>query len=174
MKRWVVGVVVTVVREVSVLSRGKNFSLPRVVYIEQEEMERYLYKQIDVWNESIGERDGYYWGFQDSHFVKSYEQWIDDDWTKHSSLDLVKELRLISDEIAEEIKGAKYEKRNIQFWDKAKEFTATTWVMGDDVTMIITEKKSHYLVEIYDATLAENMRVVFKGIWKELYESKPK
>ena len=99
MKRWVVGVVVTVVREVSVLSRGKNFSLPRVVYIEQEEMERYLYKQIDVWNESIGERDGYYWGFQDSHFVKSYEQWIDDDWTKHSSLDLVKELRLISDDV---------------------------------------------------------------------------
>jgi len=56
----------------------------------------------------------------------------------------------------------------MKFWNEPSKFTATTWIAGDYLVMIITNQRPHYLVEIYDATLAHNMREVFKGLWKKV------
>jgi len=61
-----------------------------------------------------------------------------------------------------------YARRKMKFWSDAKQFTASTWVCGDYVIMIVTNQQPHYLVEIYDATFAHNMREVFKGLWKKV------
>ena len=44
--------------------------------------------------------------------------------------------------------------------------------MGGYITSIVTNKKPHYLVEIFDQTLAHNMREIYKGLWSELFEEK--
>ncbi|MCB9798805.1 hypothetical protein H6758_03710 [Candidatus Nomurabacteria bacterium] len=162
-KRWAM----KAVRELNTFTQSTKYSVPRIVFVEEEDVEAHLYKQADVWNKSILDNNTMYWGFQDRHFVKHYEHWIDDYWAKFPSSKQVS-LRLVSDEEAERLKGKKYPRRQIKFWEKAKDFTATTWVMGDYVTMIVTEKRPHYLVEIYDVTLAHNLREVFKGLWEEI------
>lgn len=42
----------------------------------------------------------------------------------------------------------------------------TQWVAGDYVINIITSHKPHYLVEIKDAVMAENLREMLKGMWE--------
>jgi hypothetical protein len=54
----------------------------------------------------------------------------------------------------------------MKFWDKAKNFTTTTWVMGDYVALINTRMHPFSLIEIHDQAFAENFRQIFKGIWK--------
>lgn len=147
--------------------KDQTYSIPKIVFIPEQDVETYLYKQTDAWNESIKKRKTKYWGFQDRHFVKHYEQWIDDYWVKTRSSDNI-ELCLLSDAVAEKIKGKKYPYRHIKFWEKTKNFTSTLWVMGDYIVTIITEQRPHYLVEIHDITLAHNLREVFKGLWEEI------
>ena len=48
------------------------------------------------------------------------------------------------------------------------DLTAATWVCGDYLIMMITNRKPHYLVQIYDQTLAYNMRETFKNIWDSI------
>jgi sugar-specific transcriptional regulator TrmB len=143
--------------------KTQQFALPKIVFIPEAELEAYLYKQSKTWNESVNKYDGIYWGFQDQTFVSNYEKWID--WYWENAKPEIKQLRLLSNESAEQIKKKKFSKRQIKFWNQSKDFTATTWVMGNYVTMIVTSQKPFYLVEIHDAVLAHNMREVFKGIW---------
>jgi hypothetical protein len=152
--------------ELQSVVKTQQFALPKIVFVPEAELEAHLYKQSSVWDKSILKYDGIWWGFQDETFVKSYEKWIDWYWEKGSDLKI--NLRLISNETAEKIKQKKFTRRQIRFWDQSKNFTATTWVSGDYVIMIVTNQKPHYLVEIHDAVLAQNMREVFKGIWNTM------
>lgn len=155
------------IHELQSMVKTQVFTLPKIVFIPEAEIEGYLYKQTKIWNDSIMKRDGIYWGFQDQTFVANYEKWIDWYWEGgNTQIDL--KLRLLSNEVAEKIKKKKFIRRDIRFWNQSKNFTATTWVMGDYVTLIVTNQKPHYLVEIHDAVLAHNMREVFKGIWNTL------
>ena len=105
-----------------------------------------------------------WWGFQDHNFVMHYEKWIDWYWqTAPAKISL--QLLSNQSEIEKTMQGKKYARRKIKFWSDAKNFTATTWICGDYVIMIITNQRPHYLVEIHDAVLAHNLREVFEGIW---------
>ena len=161
--------VMQAIRELGAFTQDTKYSVPKIVFVEEEGIEDHLYKQASVWNQSLKHRGVEYWGFQDSSFVNHYEKWIDWYWTKEPSSDKIM-LKLLSTEEAEQVKSTKYDNRQIRFWDKAKDITATTWVMGDYVTMIVTNKKPHYLVEIVDEHLAHNMRQMFKGIWQDVIE----
>lgn len=147
-------------------AKNTKYSVPKIVFKGENEIGAYLYKQSPMWNESGMKYDGHWWGFQDSSFVRYYEEWIDWYWQTGSPKNM--KLKLLSNEAAEDIKKKKYENRKIKLWKNESDFTATTWVVGDYVVMIVTAQRPHYLVEIHDAVLAHNMREVFKGIWKTL------
>ncbi len=154
------------IHELQSVVKTQTFALPKIVFVPENELESYLYKQTTTWNESINKRDGYYWGFQDQTFVENYEKWID--WYWDNAKPEIKGLHLLSNEVAEQIKKRKFAKRQIRFWAQSKNFTATTWIQGDYVTMIVTNQHPHYLVDIHDAVLAHNLREVFKGIWETM------
>lgn len=154
------------VLELRTLAGEAKYSIPKIVFISEDKLEDYLYKQTPVWNKSMVDTKSMYWGFQDASFVKHYEKWIDWYWEK-SGVPQV-DLRLLSNESAEVIKRKKFPRRLIKFWKGGTDFTATTWIMGDYVAMIITSQRPHYLVEIHDTVLAHNMRELFKGIWGEI------
>jgi sugar-specific transcriptional regulator TrmB len=147
-------------------AKNTKYSVPKIVFIGEDELENYMYKQTPVWNESLLKHDGIYWGFQDKDMIRHYEKWIDWYWTHESTKKVT--LQLLSNESAEVLKKKKYPNRKIKFWKETKDFSASTWIAGDYVIMIVTSQRPHYLVEIHDAVLAHNMREVFKGIWKTL------
>lgn len=152
------------ITELTKYAKNTKYSVPKIVFIGEDDLEQYLYKQTPAWNESVMSGDGHWWGFQDASFVRYYEDWIDWYWQKGSPKTM--KLKLVSNKSAEGIKKKKYSNRQIKFWQEGKDFTATTWIIGDYVVMIVTSARPHYLVEICDSVLAHNMREVFKGIWK--------
>ncbi len=149
--------------ELQAIAKPTQYTIPKIIFVAQDEVNAHLYSQTPVWDKSILQYDGVWWGFQDHTFVQNYEKWIDWYWERGSNPKT--SLKLLSNEAAEQIKKKKYARRQIRFWAQSHNFRATTWILGDFVVMIVTNQRPHYLVEIHDAVLAHDMREVFKGVW---------
>ena len=157
------------ITELKPLTKEASVPIPRIRYIEEAQIEDYLYKQFPVWDESTAKStDKTVWGFQDKQFADKFKQYIE----KHNAPRLQKQIsiKLISDAKYHQTEVAKknYSLLEIKFWERWQEFTATTWVRGDYVIMIVLNEHPNYLVEIHDKTLAHNMRELFKGIWEKI------
>jgi len=155
-----------VTSELQNFTKNTKYSIPKISFIYEEDIENFLYKQTPEWNNSTMNKDKTWWGFQDPTFVLHYQKWIDWFWREGSPKDI--ELKLLSNNTADEQSVAKkgYERRQIKFWKNSNNFTATTWVAGDYLIMTVTNQHPHYLVQIHDATLAHNMLEMFKGVWE--------
>ena len=151
--------------ELQNLSKETKYSIPKITFIYEDELEDFLYKQAPEWNKSIMAKDKTWWGFQDPTFVHYFQKWIDWYWTESVPTDTTLKLLTNDSEQEKQMLERGYEKRLMKFWDKGAGFSATTWVTGDYLIMIVTNKKPFYLVQIHDATLAHNMREMFKGIF---------
>jgi sugar-specific transcriptional regulator TrmB len=160
------GLIDNAIKELADLAGQTKYSIPKIIFVAEEDLENYLYKQTPIWNKSIMAQDNTWWGFQDSNFVRYYEKWIDWYWESGSSKEI--NLKLLSNESAEDLKEKKYARRKIKFWNQSKDFNATVWIIGNYLVMIITSQNPHYLVEIHDETLANNLRLFFKGVWTDL------
>ncbi len=154
--------------ELEKLAKSSQYSIPKIVFIEEEGIRDYLYKQTPTWNKSLTEVDPTWWGFQDTTLVEHYEDWIDWYWQEANPENINLKLLSSQTDIETAMEAKHYARRQIKFWREATNFTASTWINGDYVVMIMTQQKPHYLVEIHDKTLAHNMRQVFKGIWASL------
>lgn len=143
---------------------SKSYSVPKIRFIEEDELESYLYEALPRWIANMLITDATWWGFQDHTFVEKFEKAIDWSWDK-SPKEI--DLKLFSNEsdIEKKMKNKKYhERRHIKSW-KTDEFTATQLVAGDYIIMIVTKERPYYLVEIYDAVMAENLRSLFRNLW---------
>jgi predicted transcriptional regulator len=159
-KRTLLREVMKVTRE---MQREAPYPLPSVTVITEQELPVYLKRHTPIWNESALQFDKTWWGFQDHTFADQFEEWIDWFWTSVS-----KEigLKLFSNQapIEKKMKKKGYERREIRFWKDAT-FTGTTWVVGEYVIMIVTDRWPMYLIEIHDVTLARNQALVFEKLW---------
>jgi predicted transcriptional regulator len=153
------------IKELEASPRSAKYSIPKISFIYEEDIENFLYQQTPVWNDSILKTDGIWWGFQDPSFVEHYQKWIDWYWKEVAPKKMV--LRLLTNRSETESEMAKrgYERRLMKFWSGGEKLTGTVWINGDYLVMIVTERRPHYLVQIYDATLAHNMREMFKSLW---------
>lgn len=146
---------------------SKTYSVPKIRFIEEEDLEEYLYEATPRWLESMLTVDATWFGFQDHTFVEKFEKWIDWSWDK--SPQPVK-LKLLTNEsaIEKKMKSKRYsDRRMLKFWDN-NEFTSTQWIGGSYIILVVTKQRPYYLVEIHDSVMAHNMREVFKRIWKTL------
>lgn len=154
------------VAELEPIARGTRYSVPRMTFVEEGRLEQYLYKNMEIWAASVLQHDGVWRGFQDHSFVEAYEDVID--WHWRQPLGKTLEVCLLTNESAIERKMGrkKYQRRHMKFW-KASEISATTFVLGDYLVMIMTRARPHYLFEIHDNVLAANLRAVFTELWKQ-------
>lgn len=152
--------------ELEKIPQSKTYSIPKIRFVQQDDVEEFLYKQMGKWHESLQQSDKTFWGFQDHSFVEHYLGWIDWVWKKYDNIFV----NLLSNKskIEKEMEGRFGEGRDIKFLTEQMDFNGTTWIMGDYLVMIVTRQKPHYLVEIHDAVLAHNMREVFKKIWNDV------
>lgn len=146
------------------IPESKTYSVPKIRFIDEADLEQYLYEATTRWYESMLTTDAIWWGFQDHTFVEKFEKWIDWSWEKAPQPIKLKLLTNES-EIEEKMKSKKYsEKRMLKFWGNNK-FTGTQWIVGSYIILIVTKQRPYYLVEIHDSVMAHNMREVFKKIW---------
>lgn len=157
-----------IAKSLSEMTSKASYVIPKIQFITEDKIERFLYQQSPEWSQSIKEDGGFYWGFQDQHFAESFSEWIDWYWKQPFSEPIT--LQLLSNDSEEEQRVAanNYTRRHIAFWKDTVKFTSTLWVMGDYVVTIVLSESPHHLVEIHDATLASNLREVFKTIWSDL------
>jgi len=157
-------VIKDLVSELAALQSEDTYPVPKIRFVEQEGILDYLYARREAWDDSVLAHRDFWWGFQDHTFVERYQEWID--WYWQNNPRCIR-LRLFSNTSKiEERVGPRYTLREIRPWTGGERFTATTWVNGDYLVMVVTDKEPHYLVEIHDARLAENQRTIFKRLWE--------
>lgn len=144
------------------------FPIPKIQYVKEDRIEAFLYDRTPVWDESMLKGDGSYLGFQEAEFVGKFEKWIDWYWNRASEKIRLRLLAETDTEAEARMSGKGYKQREIVFWKKSVNFTATTWVMGDYVVMFVLSSSPNYLVEIHDARFAENQRALFKAILEDI------
>lgn len=150
-------------QELSLAQVGVEYSVPKIRFVEEDGIEGYLRDNLKSWIGSMQKYDSVWWGFQDHSFAERYRAWIDWSW-KHTPREVGLKLFSNKSAIEERLRG-KYPRRQIKFWDKADTFTASTWVMGEYIVMIVTNGRPFYLVQIHDAVMAHNQREIFKNLW---------
>lgn len=143
-----------------------QYPVPKIQFVAEEDINRFLRQQTPVWNESAKSIDSTWWGYQDPSLVEQYLDWIETFWQQPSSKKIYG--KLLSSEAEIEKKVTRHPNREIRFWKPIKEFTATNWAVGDYMVMVVTNRSPHYLVEIHDTTIAHNLREFCKGVWNSL------
>lgn len=149
-----------------------QYSIPKITFIHEEELEKYLYSRTPEWNRSLLEVNPTWWGFQDETFVANYGAWID--WYWQQAVKPGIDLKLLSTEtdIEQQMQAKGYTNRQIKYW-AGLSIDATTWINGDYLVMIVSNQRPHYLVEIHDKVLARNQRAVFEQMWRKLETKQP-
>lgn len=153
--------------ELSALPKSKRYSVPKIRFIDEGSLEETLYKQSDTYDKSGLDVDPTWWGFQDHSFIEEYNDWFN--WYS-SRLDPKISIKLITNIKEEKVsfQGKDASRRQVKYWPHGNNIHVTHAVLGDYVIMCVTNQHPHYLVEIRDPVMAENLRQIFKGIWKSL------
>jgi len=158
--------------ELSVVTAKKEYPVPKIRFVEEDNLEDFLYENFIKWQRALMKKDFTWWGFQDHSLVETYEDWILWTWKQKEYQDPRCHAHLLSNDSSIEHKLEKKlsrSKRDIRFVE-GMNFTSSVWVAGDYLIMTVTQQHPFYLVEIHDATLAHNMREVFKRLWGEIYD----
>ncbi len=142
---------------------SKSYSVPKIRFVDEVDLDKYIYEAAPRWTESMKEGNKTWWGYQDHTFVEKFGKWVDWYW-KTTDKDV--DLKLFSNQsdIEKEMVSKKIERRKIKFLD-TNEFSATQWIIGSYIVMIITKERPYYLIEINDSVMAHNMSQVFRELW---------
>lgn len=152
-------------KELAKISGEKHYSVPRIKFVEEIDLNEYLYKQYPTWLASQVQHDNTWWGYQDSSFTREYGKWIDWCWQQPGGDKT--QVRFFSNEDASErAMSERHKGRETRVLPKGAEFDSCLWVTGDYVMMAQTRARPHYLVEINDPVLARNQRQLFKNLWE--------
>ncbi|MCA9352553.1 hypothetical protein KC901_00010 [Patescibacteria group bacterium] len=162
------------ITSLSEIPRSKAIPTPKVRIVTEANIEDFLYKQTAIWEKSMKDtKQTTWWGFQDTSLVEfpKYQKWILWYWKRAPK---IFELKMFSNDADVEKNKSlkKIKRRQIRIWNDENPVTVTYWVLGDYVISIITNIKSHYLVQMHDPILAHNMRQLYKKVWYEHKDSK--
>ncbi len=156
-----------IISELNKLPKKGKYSVPKIRFIEENGLKDFLINESHTWAKSVLDSDNTWWGFQDHTLLENYQDWADHFWNSFSkdiTLNLLTNEKPIETEVMSK-KPYKYQ-RNIKYWKDSSDFTATHVVAGDYILMIMTKERPHYLIEIYDRTMADNLRKLFRAVWK--------
>lgn len=149
------------------LPKQGTYSIPKIRFVDEDGLRDFLINESPIWAKSVMSSDNTWWGFQDHTLLEEYQDWADHFWSSFSkdiTLNLLTNEKPVETEVMSK-KPYKYQ-RNIKYWNDSSDFTATHVVAGDYILMIVTKERPHYLIEIHDRTMADNLRKLFKSVWK--------
>jgi len=156
------------ISEISLITPSKAYPVPKIRFIEEDNLGKHLLDNIVKWQKSVLASDGTWWGFQDHSFVENYENFIAETWKTKECHDPNYKAQVITNvsKIETKIKRKYPQKRGIRYLPDVN-FSATVWVCGDYLIVINTKEHPFYLFEINDQLLTANMRAMFKKLWSQ-------
>lgn len=155
--------------ELNLITTDKSYPVPKITFIEENNLEKYLFSNTEKWQEAVIASDGIWWGFQDESFPKNFEKWLDYTWkTKPCKHPHFKPQFLSNETPIEKKLSRKFPKIRTMKYISDTNFSANTWVSGDYLIMIVTKQHPFYLIEIHDQMIAHNMREIFKKLWNSI------
>jgi predicted transcriptional regulator len=154
---------VRLAKDLSSMTSGRHYSVPRIRFVEENDLEEYLYVAYPRWEESAINGDKVWRGFQDDSFTSGYEKWISWIWARPRK-DFHVEFFFNEAQIEERLAQA-HSQRKMKVLPNHISFDSSFWTTGDYLIMAQTRVRPHYLVEIHDTVLARNQRELFKGLW---------
>lgn len=155
------------IEELKPLFRAKYFSIPKVQFFEgRDGVENMLYDSLDRWREAMRRTQSAWWGYQDHTFVEQYREWLEYYWeTKHQD----EIINLISNDVPiEKALRGKVQGRTILPVSAEFDFSSSIWVVGDYIVLLMTRNEPNYAFQIQDSVFAENLRLLFKLLWRTL------
>lgn len=162
------GLIKDAIAELSLISSGKQYPVPKIRFVEEQNLEKFLFDNLEKWQDAIIAADGFWRGYQDHNFAAMSEKWLDQSWKTAQSRDSHYSAQIFSNlsETEQKLKR-KYSnpKRQVKFLDSTA-FSATTWTCGDYLIMIMTQQHPYYLIEIHDRLLAQNTAEILKKLWQ--------
>lgn len=154
-------------QELRVITAEKTYPIPKIRFIEENNLEKYLFDNTEKWQKAAIESGGIWWGYQDQSFAENFEKWIDYTWKTNSSKHPHYRPKFFCNETLVEkklVKKYSKDKRVIKYINDTN-FTANTWICGAYLVMIVTHQHPFYLIEIHDKMIAHNTREIFKKLW---------
>lgn len=145
------------------LASERHYSVPRIRFVEENDLEEYLYEAYPRWEQSVTAGDNVWRGFQDDSFTSCYEEWINWTWKK-SRRNYQVEFFFNEADIEKRMHGM-HSERKMKVLPNDISFDSSFWTTGEYLLMAQTRVRPHYLVEIHDPVLARNQRELFKGLW---------
>lgn len=151
------------------IPKSKNYSVPKIRFYNERELEPALYDRTKYWQESaVSTNEPLVWGFQDPLWFEKYPEWVKYYWDNAP-----KELgsRYLMDIRSKETKKKQTfgNNRLIKYIDTKKHsFSTTNIVLGDYILYIVANEKPYYMIEIHDRVMAHNLREVFKMLWEKV------
>ena len=122
--------VIDIIPELNTLPKSSTYSIPKIQFVEGDDIEDFLYKQTPIWEKSMLEQDEKtWWGFQDSTFVENdaYRKWIHWYW-KRAPQEIKLKLFTNKSEIEDKLKKESFAvRRQTKTWGGDK-FTSNQWV----------------------------------------------
>jgi sugar-specific transcriptional regulator TrmB len=158
------------VSELNLITSSHKYPVPKIRFIEENNLEKFLFDNLEKWQNDIIATDGVWWGYQDHTFPDNFEKWLDQTWkTKQSKANNYYARVFINDAEIEKKLQRKYinPKRQVKYL-VGTNFTANTWVCGNYLIMIMTQQHPFYLIEIHDQLLARNTGEIFKKLWQSI------
>ena len=162
------GLIKEAINELSLIASDKQYPVPKIRFIEENNLEKFLFANLEKWQDEILKADGIWWGYQDHTFIDNFEKWLDQTWkTSQSKEKNYRAQVFINATEAEKKLQRKYANptRQVKYLDGTN-FTANTWVCGEYLIMSMTQHHPYYLIEIHDQLLAQNTKEVFKRLWQ--------
>lgn len=158
-----------IIPELENLPKSKQYSVPKIRFIDEVHLRDFLFKQLPVWINSAKTGDKNWWGFQDASLIDAYPDWFDyhyQIYPENFGTYLITNKKPAEKEFAKKMKSD--DRRQIKYWAKTNDFTATHAVLGNYVLFIVTKQHPYYMVETHDAVMAQNLRELFKGFWDKI------
>ena len=158
--------------ELKLLQSSENYPVPKMRFIEEGDMEKFLYDNTKKWMESAIADDGVWWAFQDHTFAEHFEKWIDWTLTTEPAKRAGFKGQIVSNvsEIEKQMKSKHgSEHRSVRYLPDTK-FTASIWVGGPFIVIVMTRNHPFYLFEIHDRLLASNLKEMIRMMWEQAIE----
>lgn len=151
------------IAELSAIKSEKQYSVPRIKFVEEIDLSEYLFASFIKWQKSAASLENIWYGYQDDTFFQHYQNWIRWTWKQDNDVETYLFINDISP--TEDVQQKYKKRRHIKKLPNATEFDSGLWVAGDYIIMIQTKNRPHYMIEIHDEVLARNQRALFKGLW---------
>lgn len=149
--------------------KSSHYSTPKLQYFEgKRNVENMLFRFLPVWRRSFAPAKDYTaWGFVDHTFHTEYRRWalhrlsLQEQGT-NETIKMFSNRPTLDEQLRKKVPG-----RELRLFPEENiTITCSVFLYGEYIVMLLSRDKPHCAFQLHNPVFAENMRAVFKLLWK--------